>query len=82
MSVILDDRTPPDPKDIDWGEPAATFKRHWCLEGGKCSHCGLSAHRGNYFTNGGVVCDNPDGPCACGAWHHDGYHHQQEELCT
>lgn len=23
-------------------------------------------------TNGGVLCDVDDGPCACGAWHHPG----------
>jgi len=23
-------------------------------------------------TNGGIICDTTNGPCACGAWHWDG----------
>ncbi len=64
--------------DLDDGTVyKTTLKRHWFSgpEQGKCSLCSLSAHRGKHFTNGGVVCDNPDGPCACGAWHHDGKPH-------
>ena len=53
------------------------YDKHWFSgsENGKCLSCNLSPHRGNHFRNGGVVCDNPDGPCACGAWHHNGKPH-------
>jgi hypothetical protein len=51
--------------------------RHLTMDGliGCCMHNGafefalLEAHEGLFGTNGGVSCDVPEGPCACGAWH-------------
>ncbi len=34
-----------------------------------CIDCGLPAEDYHHFRNGGQICDNPDGPCSCGAWH-------------
>ena len=34
-----------------------------------CSDCGFEREDDIHFRNGGQICDNPDGPCACGAWH-------------
>jgi hypothetical protein len=34
-----------------------------------CKTCGLTAFAGDHFVNGGVVCDNANGACACGATH-------------
>ena len=39
--------------------------------GNCCETCGELAHVGNHYTNGGVVCDNPNGACCCGSWHGD-----------
>lgn len=33
-----------------------------------CS-CGEEAFHSIHKRNGGVICDNNNGPCACGAWH-------------
>ena len=30
---------------------------------------GLAVDAGLYRSNGGVLCDNLNGPCSCGAWH-------------
>jgi len=38
---------------------------------GACERCGKSGYdRSEHFFNGSTdPCDNPTGPCACGAWH-------------
>ncbi len=35
----------------------------------KCLECDKSAKAGNHLRNGNIICDNPQGPCSCGAWH-------------
>jgi len=35
----------------------------------KCQDCGKEADDFIHYRNGGVVCDNPDGACSCGATH-------------
>ena len=42
---------------------------YYLSEGHKCCDCGLDKEDEIHFRNGGQICDNPDGPCACGAWH-------------
>ena len=37
-----------------------------------CPKCGKEASDPIHLRNGGVICDNPNGPCACGAWHKEG----------
>ena len=32
----------------------------------------LEGHKVIPRRNGGTECDNPEGPCACGAWHRNG----------
>lgn len=32
----------------------------------------LEGHKIVPRRNGGTECDNPNGPCACGAWHENG----------
>lgn len=43
-----------------------------------CRKCGLHPRAGAHFTNGGVVCDMEEGPCACGACHRPGDHQRRD----
>lgn len=43
-----------------------------------CRKCGLHPRAGAHFTNGGVVCDMEEGPCACGASHRLGDHQRRD----
>ena len=43
--------------------------RACCMVNGALSLDLIDAHSGLLGSNGGVLCDTLEGPCACGAWH-------------
>ena len=47
--------------------PKCGKKKSECSGGGKCGACRQPNDDPGYKPERG--CDNPDGPCACGAWH-------------
>jgi hypothetical protein len=42
------------------------------IEASNAAHWLLSGFASMPRRNDRVICDNPDGPCACGAWHSPG----------